>query len=75
MSLLMVLSVEPNWNRGYGTSELFVFSTFRIWLHLTHDIPDVDERCEGTNIERIKVHRRGNLQSKREILTISCDQS
>ena len=48
MSLLMVLSVESNWNPGYGTSELFVFSTFRIWLHLTPGIPDVDDGKEPT---------------------------
>ena len=42
-SLLMVRPVEPNWNRGCGTLELFVFSSFRIWLYLPPDIPGVDK--------------------------------
>ena len=47
-SLLMVRSVEPFWNRGFGTSELFVLSAFRIWLYLRPDIPDVDDGKEPT---------------------------
>jgi hypothetical protein len=45
---MMVRPVEPSWNRGFGTMELFVLSAFRIWLYLRPDIPDVDNGKEPT---------------------------
>ena len=53
-SLLMVRSVEPYWNRGFGTLELFVLSAFRIWLYLRPDIPDVDNGKEPTTLRESK---------------------